>query len=602
MVQGFTGADTFFNAGTLSNGQITNGLTILSVTPTTILANLTHADASSSTTGTIIQQGNSTTPCAPESTIYSDVNLTTPESQPIQTDQLGNWNAFTVPGLYYVQFYAAGLTTTIKQIYGGTSNVPCVTTALAIQFNNAGAFGCEPDLTFTAPHTLALGAGGTFNIAGTANFSGTDNFSGPVTFTGSGNTGSLSLGATALGNTSPWTGLQTFNAGLTSLGQTDADGTIFMAVPSGDIGTAINSAYAALGSSGGRIVLPPGTYSYSTPIVLSTTGKSVTVEGNNTVATVLLYTPSTGTALTLGASYSSLEHFSLETTTAGSTATGLSVLSSADSSREVRFNISGFAIDTNDGAYSLSVLQSTINSCSTAAGSIGFETTGTADETHIVSSEFRSGCATLLKLGNANPLWGSGLTLSNATSLWVDVGTGHLYCTQCHWFNASATANWFSNAGGVVQINDSQFEDDSATGSSASYATQSSGFLAMSDSTLYSGGHTVTQFVNVTGGDAQLTNILNNSPTQIPSLNGFYPDSSARAVVTGANGLSAGTITLSGGAGSHTFSVAYSTAPVCTANDTTAANAVKVSSSTTAVTLAGTTTDVIAWSCSPSAN
>jgi hypothetical protein len=70
----------------------------------------------------------------------------------------------------------------------------------------------------------------------------------------------------------------------------------------------------------------------------------------------------------------------------------------------------------------------------------------------------------------------------------------------------------------------------------------------------------------------------------------------------GANGISAGTVTLASGAGSHTFTTAYGTAPICTASDQTSAAAVKVTSSTTAVTLAGTGTDVIAWICTPSAN
>lgn len=60
-----------------------------------------------------------------------------------------------------------------------------------------------------------------------------------------------------------------------------------------------------------------------------------------------------------------------------------------------------------------------------------------------------------------------------------------------------------------------------------------------------------------------------------------------------------GTVTLSAGAGSHTFTTAYITAPVCTAVDTTSAAAVKATSSTTAITLAGTGTDVISWTCLP---
>jgi hypothetical protein len=80
------------------------------------------------------------------------------------------------------------------------------------------------------------------------------------------------------------------------------------------------------------------------------------------------------------------------------------------------------------------------------------------------------------------------------------------------------------------------------------------------------------------------------------------PNAAGTIALSGADGVSAGTVTLSGGSGSHTFGTAYNTAPTCTATDTTAANAVKATSSTTAVTLAGTTTDVIAWICAPAAN
>jgi hypothetical protein len=59
----------------------------------------------------------------------------------------------------------------------------------------------------------------------------------------------------------------------------------------------------------------------------------------------------------------------------------------------------------------------------------------------------------------------------------------------------------------------------------------------------------------------------------------------------------AGTVTLSSGAGSFTFPAAFTSAPVCTATDTTAANPVKASTNTTALTLSGTSSDVIAFIC-----
>lgn len=58
-----------------------------------------------------------------------------------------------------------------------------------------------------------------------------------------------------------------------------------------------------------------------------------------------------------------------------------------------------------------------------------------------------------------------------------------------------------------------------------------------------------------------------------------------------------GTKVLSGGAGTVTFSTAFSSAPVCTCTDQTAANATKCSTSASVLTVAGTSTDTVAWIC-----
>jgi hypothetical protein len=66
---------------------------------------------------------------------------------------------------------------------------------------------------------------------------------------------------------------------------------------------------------------------------------------------------------------------------------------------------------------------------------------------------------------------------------------------------------------------------------------------------------------------------------------------------TASNTDAAGFITLASGAGTYTFASTYLTGQVCVASDTTAANAVKASATTTVLTLAGTSTDVIAYQC-----
>jgi hypothetical protein len=102
--------------------------------------------------------------------------------------------------------------------------------------------------------------------------------------------------------------------------------------------------------------------------------------------------------------------------------------------------------------------------------------------------------------------------------------------------------------------------------------------------------------------------ITNGSATGVitPPASGFntiiLPSASGTLAIAGANGISAGTITLSSGHGSHTFVTAYSSDPVCTATDTTSSAEVEATSTTTSVSVAGKGSDVIAWVCTPSAN
>ncbi len=77
--------------------------------------------------------------------------------------------------------------------------------------------------------------------------------------------------------------------------------------PGSDMGAKINAAYAALPATGGRIIVPYGSYSFSTPIVFGTNRKIVYLyctsgggASNNAVGgTTLTYTPSTGNAITV---------------------------------------------------------------------------------------------------------------------------------------------------------------------------------------------------------------------------------------------------------------------------------------------------------------
>ncbi len=47
---------------------------------------------------------------------------------------------------------------------GPVGGGPCTSTALSVQYNAAGSFGCLPDFTFSAPHTIVAGASGIFDM------------------------------------------------------------------------------------------------------------------------------------------------------------------------------------------------------------------------------------------------------------------------------------------------------------------------------------------------------------------------------------------------------------------------------------------------------
>lgn len=104
----------------------------------------------------------------------------------------------------------------------------------------------------------------------------------------------------------------------------------------------------------------------------------------------------------------------------------------------------------------------------------------------------------------------------------------------------------------------------------------------------------------------------NNNPLlryAIPSESGnaaasiaTLPDHAAINGLSPRGNITFATVTLSGGSGSYTFTNAYISAPICTATDTSAANPVRVTTSATAATVTGTSTDVIALSCGPQAN
>lgn len=85
---------------------------------------------------------------------------------------------------------------------------------------------------------------------------------------------------------------------------------------------------------------------------------------------------------------------------------------------------------------------------------------------------------------------------------------------------------------------------------------------------------------------------LNGTGWHIPVVN----TTSLRTATT-LNSDAAGQIVLSGGNGNYTFSGTYATPPICTASDTSAKSAVRVTTTTTGLSVIGTGSDTINYIC-----
>jgi hypothetical protein len=299
MVAGFSGGDTYFNGGSIVNGQIVPGYTVLSVTSTTITYLLVHAIANASSNGTVLQEGNATTPCGGLATITSDPALMTPVTQPLVTDALGGWNAFAAPGVYFAQFYGAGVTTVLKQYavacvpgssaplcgaiqvdgptqlsgvgkFDGNCILDGVQNAtLAAAITCAGSSGVIEIPMFAAPSfttaTIPVGVTLRFDGPSCLNNSGTLTINGPIVappvqiFCGS---GTVALGPLPSSNMNVlwwWSG--------------------------GEIGQALLAAYTSASSSGGFAWVPVapggGCYTWTTTLPLTTVGKYITYQGTS---------------------------------------------------------------------------------------------------------------------------------------------------------------------------------------------------------------------------------------------------------------------------------------------------------------------------------
>ena len=147
-VSGFTGADTYFNGS----------FVLSTATSTAVTFNLSHANATASTNGTVVQtvSAGASWNCAPYTAVYTDQTLATLTANPFQTDAFGNYGFAAAPGTYNISFVGVGVVSKEQ-----TLTLPCVTNStcplgsLSVSSLTASGQITSTVATGTAPLSIA---------------------------------------------------------------------------------------------------------------------------------------------------------------------------------------------------------------------------------------------------------------------------------------------------------------------------------------------------------------------------------------------------------------------------------------------------------------
>ena len=129
-VAGFTGNDAFLNAT----------YTVATISSTTISVTVNHANYTAVGNGTVSQAGDSVTSCAPLASIFSDVGLTVPITQPgFVTDGISNWSFYAAPGLYNAVLAGPGIGLKVVPIQLAAGSVSSVALTAPSQLSVSGS-------------------------------------------------------------------------------------------------------------------------------------------------------------------------------------------------------------------------------------------------------------------------------------------------------------------------------------------------------------------------------------------------------------------------------------------------------------------------------
>lgn len=323
------------------------------------------------------------------------------------------------------------------------------------------------------------------------------------------------------------------------------------AISTADLGTQINAAYAALPSTGGKIIILPkllGTcYSYSTPIVLATQGKFVILEGgsgtSNAVGDVdgnscLNYTPNTATvAMNLGwgpvggGGYSpggGLRDITLKANGGCSTPGGCGNLATGIQTSNggvpqgffQNVKIEGFGTgwnynDNSDGWGVQWVQFHLVNN------TLGLTVTSTLGEEKLFwnggSCSVNGQCMNITP--PATDLYLTGVSIDSNTTSPAIFNGGTIHLSLCHFENLGQTNVQYITSGNAVTLIGGLVLNDATSGTPAGqFFTTSTGFFSMYGTAVYSPNQVITSILNNTSAGSGNITVTTISPSNITTI------------------------------------------------------------------------------------
>lgn len=292
-----------------------------------------------------------------------------------------------------------------------------------------------------------------------------------------------------------------------------------------DIGAQINTADAFSNSNSlnATIQLPGGPCSsYSTPINVQFSS----VKGSSgLIGTCLQYTPSTGTAFTFASGNNALlREVNITTNAVGSTAIGLAATGNSELIEDS--SVSNFGTGVTANTFGIKFSHFNEFACSNAASSTAFKALTGADDVLFSDSQLES-CNTLVDdtATGIGPIFFTNVVLGSQSPItsttFMNVKT-QVFGTHVHFVNQLSSApTWLNiSGGGIVNLTNSKFEDDRASGSTTSEVsiTGAGSLLDMVNDDFSTAGETTTEFALCSGGGTVLAvGLTNNFPALLQS-------------------------------------------------------------------------------------